>query len=111
MRKRLIINFVVLVTFVSLLTNAYAWAFQGEVFTHELDNHKHYELVDEHNVGFVVHLCLDAAGQYQPFYFTLTPKIPMLEGKEALVVFIPVTIPESILDLPYHPPRNLQLIS
>ena len=43
MNKRRHIHSVMLVLFVSMLTNAFSWAFNGEVFAHELD-HEHHVL-------------------------------------------------------------------
>ncbi len=106
MSKCLIMSSVVLMIFVSLLTNAYAWVIQEEIFTHKLDSHHQYEHVDDHNLDFVTHLCLDATRRYNSFYSTLTPLIPTLEGEEALVVSVPVTLPELIPDLPCHYPRK-----
>lgn len=96
---------IVLMIFVSLLTNACAWIIQ-EIFTYELDSHHQNEHVDDHNLDFVTHLCLDATRQYYSFYSTSTPLIPRLEGEEALVVFVPVTLPELIPDLPFHSSRT-----
>lgn len=121
MNRHLIINSVIMALFSSLLTNAFGWAFHGEAFTHELDDHRytlsfaqtediqyhrHDKIADDKNLDVVTHLCLHAAGQYQPFYFTLPPSLPTADGKEILAVFFPVTFPESILDSPFRPPRD-----
>ncbi|MDQ3185360.1 MAG: hypothetical protein M3Q16_02640 [Pseudomonadota bacterium] len=110
-----------LVLFVSMLTNAFVWAFNGEVFAHELD-HEHHVLSldpaahfeahqlatfnDDDHLDAATHLCLHAAGQYQPFFFTALPLVPASVGMDALTVFVSVTVPESIPDSLLHPPRN-----
>ncbi len=112
------INSVVLVLCVSLLTSAFGWAFQGEVFAHELKHYQgtqsslpqkefyqHNNFTDDKNLEVATQLCLHAAGQYQPFFFALPPLLPIAVGKEILAVYIPVAIPESILESPLHPPR------
>ncbi|SCX97342.1 hypothetical protein [Nitrosospira sp. Nsp13] len=121
MSKRHHIYSVIFVLFVSMLTNAFGWAFNGEVFAHELD-HEHHVLSldpaahleahqnsvfkDEGHMDAATHLCLHAAGQYQPFFFTSPPLVPASAGVEALMVFVSVTVPESIPDSPLHPPKS-----
>ena len=106
---------------VSMLTNAFGWAFNGEVFAHELD-HEHHVLsldpaahleahqsavaTDEGHLDAATHLCLHAAGQYQPFFFTAPPLVPAADGTEVPSVFVSNTFPESVPDSPLHPPRN-----
>ncbi|ODT65411.1 MAG: hypothetical protein ABS69_19235 [Nitrosomonadales bacterium SCN 54-20] len=112
---------VILVLFVSILANAFGWAFNGEVFNHELDHDHHafslnpIALLDahEHEVSndadhpdAAINLCLHAAGQYQPFFFTPPLIVPPLTVVGVLVIFILSIIPDSILDSPLHPPRN-----
>lgn len=121
MNKRRHIYSVMLVLFVSMLTNAFSWAFNGEVFAHELDHehhvlsldpaahleaHQHAAINDAGHLDAATHLCLHAAGQYQPFFFISPPFVPASVGVEALIIFVPVTVPESIPDSPLHPPRN-----
>jgi len=116
-RKCLAINLIVIVLFVNLLTNAVAWTFNGEIFTHELDHHHvTYELDHHHNdmtgddiLDSIIHLSLHAAGQHQPFYFTLLPLLPSVTGKEILAVSFPIAVPESIQDSPFRPPRNTSI--
>jgi hypothetical protein len=121
MNTRRHIHIVMLVLLVSMLTNAFGWAFNGEVFAHELD-HEHHVLSldpaahleahqravfdDDDHLDAATHLCLHAAGQYQPFFLTTLPLIPASVGMEALSEFVLVTVPESIPDSPLHPPRN-----
>ncbi|KIO49953.1 hypothetical protein [Nitrosospira sp. NpAV] len=121
MTKRRHTYSVMLLLFVSMLTNAFGWAFNGEVFAHELD-HEHHVLSldpaahlkahqesvfrDEGHLDAATHLCLHAAGQYQPFFLTMPPLVPASAGAEVLMTFISVTVPESIPDSPLHPPRN-----
>ena len=106
---------------VSMLTNAFGWAFNGEVFAHELDHehhvlsldptahleaHQHALINDEGHLDAATHLCLHAAGQYQPFFFTPPPFVPASTGAEVLSAFVSIAFPESVLDSPLHPPRN-----
>lgn len=106
---------------VSMLTNAFGWAFNGEVFAHELDHehhvlsldptahieaHQHALINDEAHLDAATHLCLHAAGQYQPFFFTAPPFVPASTAAEVLSAFISITFPESVPDSPLHPPRN-----
>lgn len=121
MNKRLI-HSAIFVLYVSMLTNAFGWAFNGEVFAHELD-HEHHVLSldptthleahhravlnDEDHLDAATHLCLHAAGQFQPFFFTAPLLVPAAAGMEILAVFVSVTIPESIPDSPLRPPRSI----
>ena len=113
---------VIFALLVGVLTNACGWAFNGEVFAHELDHahhvhsldpaahleaHHQTEADDEDQLDAATHLSLHAAGQYQPFFF-MPPLIPPASGAiEVLTVFVPATIPDSILDSPLHPPRSI----
>ena len=93
------IHSVMLILFVTMLTNAFSWAFNGEVFAHELDHehhvlsldptahleaHQHAALNDDGHLDAATHLCLHAAGQYQPFFFTPPLIVPASIGMEAL---------------------------
>ncbi len=120
MNKRFIYP-AIFMLYVSMLTNAFGWAFNGEVFAHELD-HAHHELSldptahleahqravasDEGHLDAATHLCLHAAGQYQPFFFTAALFVPAAIGVETLTIFVPVIVPESIPDSPLRPPRS-----
>jgi hypothetical protein len=121
MSKRRHIYSIIFVLLVSMLTNAFGWAFNGEVFAHELDHehhvlsldptthleaHQHAALNDEDHLDAATHLCLHAAGQYQPFFFTAPPLVPPSAGAEALTAFISLIVPESIPDSPLHPPKH-----
>lgn len=121
MSKRSHASSIVFALLVSVLTNAFGWAFNGEVFAHELDHehhvlsldptahleaHQHAVNSDDGHLDAATHLCLHAAGQYQPFFFTAPPRVPSSAGEEVPLVFIAVTFPESIPDSPLHPPRN-----
>jgi hypothetical protein len=122
MNKRHHIYFVVFALLASMLTNAFGWAFNGEVFAHELD-HKHHVLSldptahleahqraitnDDGHLDAATHLCLHAAGQYQPFFFTSPLLVPASIGMDVLAVFVSSTAPESIPDSPLHPPRAI----
>ncbi len=109
------------VMFASILTNAFGWAFSGEVFAHELDHehailsldptahlkaHQHDASKDSSQLDSAIHLCLHASGQYQPFYFTALILVPASTSSDVLAVFISDFIPESISDPPFRPPRN-----
>ena len=121
MGKRRHIYSVMLILFVTMLTNAFSWAFNGEVFAHELDHehhvlsldpaahleaHQHAAINDDGHLDAATHLCLHAAGQYQPFFFTPPLIVLTSTGMEGLTLFISVIVPESIPDSPLHPPRN-----
>lgn len=111
---------VMLTLVVSMLTNALGWAFNGEVFAHELD-HEHHVLSldptahleahrsalrnDEGHLDAATHLCLHAAGQYQPFFFTAPLAVPPALHAQALVAPVSASVPEAIPDSPLHPPR------
>lgn len=120
MNKRLI-RPVIFTLFVTMLTTGFGWAFNGEVFAHELDRQHHtlsldpialqeaHELEaanDSKHVDAAIDLCLHAAGQYQPFFFTIPPLVPASMGMEALTRFLSIPLPESVPDSPLHPPRN-----
>jgi hypothetical protein len=111
---------ILLMLFVTLLTNAFAWGFNGEVFAHELDHehhllsldptthleaHQHAAINDEGHMDAATHLCLHAAGQYQPFFFIPPPLVPAAVGAESPIIFLSVIVPESIPDSPLHPPK------
>lgn len=116
------VYFVMLMLFVSMMTNALSWAFNGEVFAHELD-HAHHILSldpsahleahqralrnDEGHLDAATHLCLHAAGQYQPFFLTAPLIVATSTAKEVITGFVTVIIPESIPDSPLHPPRRI----
>lgn len=131
-RRRLAINLIVLVLFVNLLTNAVAWTFHGEFFSHELDHHhaayeldhhhhttlaqtknkehhQHNDMTDDDILDYILHLSLHAAGQHQPLYFEFIAPLPSVTGKEILAVFFPIAVPESTQDSPFRPPRNTSI--
>ena len=111
-----------LMLFVSMMTNALSWAFNGEVFAHELDHahhvlsldptahleaHQHALRDDKGHLDAATHLCLHAAGQYQPFFLTAPLMVAASTAEEVITGFVTVTIPESIPDSPLHPPRRI----
>lgn len=122
MHKRLTINSVILIFFVSMLTNTLGWSFNDKVFAHELDHHYHatlfsadpqkhldlhHALGDNGELDAATHLCLHAAGQYQPFFLNTSFLImASVSEAEALTVFVSKIIPESIPDSPFRPPKN-----
>jgi hypothetical protein len=125
MSKRHHIYSVMLILFVTMLTNAVSWAFNGEVFAHELDHehhvlsldpaahleaHQHAAINEDGHLDAATHLCLHAAGQYQPFFFTPPLIVPTSIGMEVLAVFVSPIIPDSVLDSPLHPPRSAFLV-
>lgn len=120
MNKRPRINSIMFLLLISMMTNAFGWAFNGEVFAHELDHehhllsldpaahleaHQQAAINDEGHMDAATHLCLHAAGQYQPFFFVLPPLVPAAVGAESPIVFLPAIAPESIPDSPLHPPK------
>lgn len=125
MWKRLT-NPVMLLIFVSLLTNHIGWAFTGEAFAHELDHeqhalppdpathleaHQHKGTPVENTMDASTHLCLHAFGQLQPFFFTALPVVahtPLETGKPA--VFISRIIPDPAPDSLLRPPRASDII-
>jgi hypothetical protein len=115
-------NYIVFMMLTSMLTNAFGWAFSGEVFAHELDHehpilsldptihlraHQHDTNKDSSQLDAATHLCLHASGQYQPFYFTDLILVPASVSLNTLAIFISDFIPDSISDPPLRPPRNL----
>jgi hypothetical protein len=111
---------IIVMLFVCMMTNAFSWAFNGEVFAHELDHehhvlspdpaahleaHQHALTNDEGHLDAATHLCLHAAGQYQPFFFIGPLIVPASTGMEVRAAFVFVAIPESIPDSPLRPPR------
>ena len=121
MKKRYL-HSVIFALLVGILTNACGWAFNGHFFAHELDHahhvlaldpvahhqaHQQAEAYDDGGLDAATHLSLHAAGQYQPFFFMPPLTIPAFGAIEVLTVFVPATIPDSILDSPLHPPRSI----
>lgn len=115
---------VILALIISMLTNGLSLSFRGEVFAHELDHirqalsadpathlelHRNNVFWDGIGLDAATHLCLHAAGQYQPFFFNSFPIIPDQTVTEAITVFISAFIPETIPDLPLRPPRSISL--
>ncbi|PSJ16578.1 hypothetical protein [Nitrosomonas supralitoralis] len=115
---------VILALIISMLTNGLSLSFRGEVFAHELDHirqalsadptthlelHRNNVFWDGIELDAATHLCLHAAGQYQPFFFNSFPIIPDQTVTEVITVFISAFIPETIPDLPLRPPRSISL--
>ncbi len=122
MYRFLTINSIVIVLFVSLLTNGLASAFHGEVFMHELGHnhehthstaetahaeHPHNEFSDETNLDHSVHVCFNAV--YQPLLFTKLPLVPAVAGKGVLAESTTSIIPKSTPDSSFRPPRSIFL--
>jgi len=107
----------VLLLFVSLLTNGFASAFHGEVFMHELGHnhqhsfstahaeHPHNEFPDEKELDLSPHICFSVV--YHPLLFTKLPLMPTVVGKEILSESIIFQIPTSIPDSLFRPPRSI----
>ena len=121
MKKRYI-HSVIFALVVGILTNACGWSFNAQVFAHELDHahhvhslnpvahheaHQQAEAYDGEGLDAATHLSLHAAGQYQPFFFMPPLLVPASGAIEVLTVFVPATIPDSVLDSPLHPPRSI----
>lgn len=107
--------------FASMMTNAFGWAFSGEVFAHELDHehailsldpmahlkaHQHDSDKNSSQLDAATHLCLHASGQYQPFYFTAPLLVPASVSSDTLAVFISDFIPDSVSEPPLRPPKE-----
>lgn len=113
-------NSVVLVLFVSLLTNGLAWAFHGEVFMHELGHdhqhthaiadsvqaeHLHGEFNESDHLNHSPHICFNIV--YQPLIFTMLPLVPAEESNRILIKTVSYQVPTSIPDSLYRPPRSI----
>ncbi|WP_300085986.1 hypothetical protein [uncultured Nitrosomonas sp.] len=122
MNKPSAVRLIVLAFLVSMLANTFGWSFNGKVFTHELAHHHYRELFlmypDAHlelhhaldgnvDLDAATHLCLHAAGQFHPFYFSPSLQINTADTREMLLVTVDSTFPETILNRLYHPPRLL----
>lgn len=123
MHKRSVIHSVILIFVLSMLTNTLGWSFNDKVFAHELDHHYHAALfsadpqkhLDLHHVlgdngelDAATHLCLHAAGQYQPFFLNaLVLILPSVAEARALIELVSTMIPESIPDSLFRPPREI----
>jgi len=120
--RKLSVHSVIIFLVAVMLTNGIGISFKSEVFAHELDHARqslsinpemHLEshltsvFMDGMELDAATHLCLHAAGQYQPFYFNLIATVPSFEGKEILTPYISSFLPDSIQESPYHPPRIL----
>lgn len=106
-----------------MLTNTLGWAYNEKVIAHELEHHYHAALLtadpqkhldlhhalgDNGELDAATHLCLHAAGQYQPFFLSSSfSLIPPVAQAGALAVYIPTLIPEPIPDSLFHPPRSI----
>ena len=105
-----------------MMTNAFSWAFSGEVFAHEIDHehpilsldpmvhlkaHQQDSEKDSSQLDAATHLCLHASGQYQPFYFTAPLLVPTSVSSTTLTIFISSDfIPDSISEPPLRPPKE-----
>ena len=105
-----------------MMTNAFGWAFSGEVFAHELDHehpilsldpvthleaHQHDSEKDSSQLDAAIHLCLHASGQYQPFYFTAALLVPASVSTTISAAFISYFIPDPISEPLLHPPKKI----
>jgi hypothetical protein len=120
--RKFSVSSVIFVLVAVMLTNGIGISFKAEVFAHELDHirqslasnpgahldaHRNSAIMDDAELDAATHLCLHAAGQYQPFYFLRIALVPPLAGKETLTPYIASFLPDSIPESPYHPPRIL----
>ena len=115
-----LIKTVCLLFIITMLTNTLGWSFNSKVYTHELEhlryselftanpeNHRelHRELSDNGEIDAATHLCLHAAGQYQPFYVnSIITAIMVFNSIEAILVNNPKLLPEIILEVFLRPP-------
>jgi hypothetical protein len=119
--NKFIRSYIMFMMLTSMLTNAFGWAFSGEVFAHELDHehpilsldptvhlkaHQHDSDKDSSQLDAATHLCLHASGQYQPFYFTALLLVPSSVSSDILTVFISDFIPDSVSEPPLRPPKE-----
>ena len=121
MNKSSTVRLVVLTLLVSVLANTFGWSFNSKIFTHELAHHHyrelfllypdahlelHHTLDDNVDLDSATHLCLHAAGQLQPFYFSSLLQINVVDASEIVLETIDSSFPETIPDRLYHPPRS-----
>lgn len=120
MTKPLAARFIILTLLVSMLANTFGWSFNGKVFTHEL-SHLHHEKLfliypDKHlelhqtldgsmELDVATHLCLHAAGQFQPFYLYLTLQITMIVVEEIMAASMTDAFQKLAPDPFFRPPR------
>lgn len=120
MNKPLAARFIVLIFLVSMLANTFGWSFNSKIFTHELAHLHHGELFliypDKHlelhqtldstiDWDAATHLCLHAAGQFQPFYLYSALQIVTIATREVMVESVVNAFPESAPDPFFRPPR------
>ncbi|MCB1935515.1 MAG: hypothetical protein KDF59_06205 [Nitrosomonas sp.] len=120
--RKLPAHSIIIILVAVMLTNGISISFKPEVFAHELDHarqslssnpemhiesHLNSVFMDGMELDAATHLCLHAAGQYQPFYFNLIATVPPFEGKEIIEPYILSFLPDSVQESPYHPPRIL----
>jgi len=113
-------RFIILTLLVSMLANTFGWSFNGKVFAHEL-SHLHYKELfliyhDKHlelhqtldgsmELDAATHLCLHAAGQFQPFYLYLTLQITAVAVEEIMAANMIDTFRKLAPDPFFRPPR------
>lgn len=115
-----LIKTVCLLFIMTILTNMLGWSFNSKVYTHELEhlryselftgnpeNHRelHRDLSDNGEIDAATHLCLHAAGQYQPFYFNpIITVIIVFTMLETTLVRVSCLLPEITLETFLRPP-------
>lgn len=120
MTKPLAARFIILTLLVSMLANTFGWSFNDKVFTHEL-SHLHHEKLfliypDKHlelhqtldgsmELDVATHLCLHAAGQFQPFYLYLTLQITTIAVEEIMAASMTDAFQKLAPDPFFRPPR------
>lgn len=109
--------------FVTVLMNAFGWAFGGVAVTHEFDHERrvlsldptahldaHQQSSEANGSGGLdaaIHLYLHAFGQYaQPLLLGGYPLAVIWVVMEVLAEFEPAFIPGPIADSPLRPPQN-----
>ncbi|KXK40022.1 hypothetical protein [Nitrosomonas europaea] len=122
MNKPFAVRLIVLAFLASMLANTFGWSFNGKVFAHELAHHHyrelflmhpdvhlelHHALDDNADLDAATHLCLHAAGQFQPFYLPAALQISSADTREMAPEIAEDSFPETIPDRLYHPPRLL----
>lgn len=65
----------------------------------------HHALDDSADLDAATHLCLHAAGQFQPFYLPVSLQINTADVREMTPEIADSFLPETVPDRLYHPPR------
>lgn len=114
------INIVCLLFILTMLSNTLGWSFNSKVYIHELEHlryselftanpesHRelHRDLADIGELDAATHLCLHAAGQYQPFYYNPNIAVAIAPDRVGVAhISYSETLPEIILEAFLRPP-------